>query len=58
MAKYKSAKPNAKETEIKKPEKPVYKQKKSNLLRILAFIFAFMLLLSMAVIFPMQGSGW
>jgi hypothetical protein len=58
MAKYKAAKPNEKETQIKKPEKTVYKQKKNNLLRILAVIFALMLLISMAVIFPMQGSGW
>jgi uncharacterized paraquat-inducible protein A len=58
MAKYKPARPSDKAKEVTKTEKPVYKQKKNNLLRILAVVFAAMLLISMAVIFPMQGSGW
>jgi hypothetical protein len=58
MAKYKAAKPNDNAVTTKKSEKPVYKQKKNNFIRILAVIFAAVLLLSMAIIFPLQQGAF
>jgi hypothetical protein len=57
MAKYKSAKPNEKNIE-KKAVSPNTKanQRKSHIMRIAAIVFALMLLLSMAIIFPLQHS--
>jgi hypothetical protein len=57
MAKYKSAKPNEKNVEKKIVSTNANSnRRKSNIMRIAAIVFALMLLLSMAIIFPLQHS--
>ncbi|MDR0991602.1 MAG: hypothetical protein LBL87_01715 [Ruminococcus sp.] len=63
MAKYKSAKPNEKIAEKKIVNTTVKStaknnRQKSGVMRIGALIFALLLLLSMAVIFPLQNGTY
>jgi multisubunit Na+/H+ antiporter MnhB subunit len=54
MAKYKAAKPNDNAVSEQKIQKPVSKQKKNHFMRLIAIIFAGIMLLSLAVLFPFQ----
>jgi cytoskeletal protein RodZ len=59
MAKYKTVKKNTNTAEKKTEVTNTVKgRRKSNIMRILALVFAAMLLLSMAVIFPMTSGAW